>query len=67
MADHFYGLNNTGLRDNGDANVLVDTSTQATDVEIRVANAAGWTKGTLSRMIEALEQYIEVHAEYPIL
>tara|TARA_R110000868_G_scaffold24342_2_gene96271 strand:+ start:2188 stop:2391 length:204 start_codon:yes stop_codon:yes gene_type:complete len=67
MADHFYGLNNTGLRDNGDADVTVGTSTGATDVEIRVADAAGWNKGTLSRMIHALEEYIEAHAEFPII
>lgn len=67
MADHFIGLNNDGLRDDGDANFTLGTSTGATDVEVRIADAASWTRGTLARKLQAITDYVAGKAEFPIL
>jgi len=67
MADHFYGLNLLGLRDNGDADVTVGTSTGATDIEIRLADAAPWTRESAARYAKAIGEFIEAHATYPVI
>lgn len=68
MADHFYGINNTGLNDNGDAAWTLGTSTGSTDLELRLADAAGWTTQMVATYLHGLAELFEKGgAQYPVL
>lgn len=56
MADWFYGINRgKGVRPQ---DVVVGTSTGATDIELRVAQGASLKKKDVILLIEALENFI---------
>jgi hypothetical protein len=61
MADHFVGINRGG-GDHGyvftDSTFTYGTSTGATDIELRIADGAGWTKQEVLVAIELLELFI---------
>ena len=67
MADTFIGINNSGLRDNGDANFTVGSSTGSTDIELRIDLTKEWTKGSAARVVRAMAEFLDGHAQSPIL
>jgi hypothetical protein len=58
MADHFLGLNK-GQEGFKYSDFTAGATTGATDVELRVADAAGLTKKDVHNIIEAFERYFE--------
>lgn len=54
MADHFIGLNR-GAVGFADSQITFGTSSGSTDVEIRIADAAGWTRQELILALEVIE------------
>ena len=67
MADHFIGINRGVVRNTGDALFTVGTSTGSTDVEVRIADAAGWEKKDLYNMVRAIADFIQTQSQYPVL
>ena len=53
MADHFIGINR-GTDVYTEKSYTYGTSTGATDVEVRIADAAGWTRDELYQALEAI-------------
>jgi hypothetical protein len=58
MSDHFLGLNK-GQEGFKYSDFTAGATTGATDVELRVADAAGLTKKDVHNIIEAFERYFE--------
>ena len=58
MADHFLGLNK-GQQGFKYSDFTAGATSGATDVELRVADAAGLTKKDVHNIIEAFERYFE--------
>jgi hypothetical protein len=58
MSDHFLGLNRdqNGVKY---SDFTAGATTGATDVELRVADAAGLTKKDVHNILEAFERYFE--------
>jgi hypothetical protein len=54
MADHFYGINR-GKLELTPVSIVRGTSTGSTDIELRVADAAGLTRKDVIIALEALE------------
>lgn len=68
MSDHFYGINNTGLNDNGDADWTLGTSTGSTDLELRIADAASWNTQMIATYLEGLaDLFRRGAAQYPVI
>ena len=53
MADHFIGINR-GTEPYTEKSYTYGTSTGATDIEVRIADAAGWTRSEVYDMLEAI-------------
>lgn len=53
MADHFIGINR-GKEGTKPSDFVTGTSTGATDVEVRIADAAGWTNFELRRALQTI-------------
>lgn len=68
MADHFFGINNSGLNDNGDAPWVLGTSTGATDLEVRIADAASWNTQMIANYLEGLaDLFRKGGAQFPVI
>lgn len=68
MANRFIGINNTGIRDNGDANWTLGSSTGSTDVELRIDDTKNWSRKELAAVVRGMADFIEVgSAGYPNL
>ena len=65
MADHFIGVNR-GVAREANPLLTVGTSTGSTDVEVRIADAAGWTKLELVKSLGAISRYLILKALFPI-
>jgi hypothetical protein len=65
MADHFYGVNR-GIVRTVSPTVTEGSSTGSTDVEVRVADAAGWTKYELRKALDAIIDQIALHSTFPL-
>jgi hypothetical protein len=61
MADHFYGVNDTGSNKAVVGNVTVGTSTNSTNIELRIKDAQSISKAHALAAIEAIENYIVTH------
>lgn len=55
MADVFYGVNR-GQADGSPHNVLVDTSTSATDIELRIDTGKGLTRNEVELLLGAIRR-----------
>lgn len=72
MSDHFIGINR-GAVGFGDDQVFFATSTTSKDVELRIADAAGWTRQEIILALEVLEAKLagdispDVDAKFPDL
>jgi hypothetical protein len=58
MSDHFIGANRTGGTTNADDEFIIGTSTGSTDIEVRIADAAGWSAADVARKLTAIRDYI---------
>lgn len=58
MADHFIGLNRGALTIHDNA-ITYGTSTGATDVELRIGDAIGWTRHELIIALELMRDYLQ--------
>lgn len=61
MADHFYGVSDTGSNKAVTGNITVGTSTNSTKIELRVTDGQSISKARLLSAIEALQNYIVTH------
>lgn len=72
MADHFIGLNR-GAIGYADAKLVYGTSTAATDVELRVADAAGWTRAELYQALKVISDKLvapgspDADSQFPVI
>lgn len=66
MADHFIGVAR-GSEFHDDSSFTIGTSTGSTDLEVRIADAAGWTKAEVDRALHRIIDYIHGSALYNTL
>lgn len=57
MADHFIGINR-GVAGATPADFTVGTSTGSTDIEVRIADAAGWSKIEIDIALERIRDHL---------
>lgn len=72
MADHFIGSNRGVVAANDDASFVYGTSTGATDVEVRIADAAGWTREELHNALKRIVEFLDMPSnvsgtQFPII
>jgi hypothetical protein len=58
MSDHFIGAARNGGTANSDDEFTLGTSTGATDIEVRIADAASWTVEEVAQKLTAIRDYI---------
>lgn len=58
MSDHYIGVNRTGNDVNDDSEFTFGTSTGSTDIEVRIADAAGWTQSQVVRALQRIADRI---------
>lgn len=58
MADHYIGLNRGALTIHDNA-ITYGTSTGSTDVELRIADAAGWTRHEIHIALELIQDFLQ--------
>lgn len=66
MSNHFYGMNR-GQNDLVPSSVQIGTSTNNTDVEVRVADGQNLTRKDVDVILEAIRRRIQTDPTIPIL
>lgn len=67
MADHYVSINRGKTGQKMSEFTAGASATTADDLEIRIADAAGWTRLEIIQALEALELYHENTATFPVL
>jgi hypothetical protein len=59
MANRFYGLNNLATNHRQE-NVVTGTSTQSTDIEVRIDDTKSWSRLQIVEALEAISRRISI-------